>query len=567
MGSPQPCQDRAVARAIRAQENTIMQTPSGGERAPMPAATSVDPLLAMHVQPRAIATLSAFGRQARLHSKEQIRRLAEGIRTFGFLVPVLVDDAGKVLAGNGRIEAAKHLGMDTVPTIALHHLDEAAKRAFVIAENRLAELAEWDDEVLRLELEELSGLDLGFSIDLTGFQEVEIEGLIFAQKPTPKKADAIPAPAAKPVSRLGDVWRLGDHRLICGDATDRAVIDALMQGETAQAAFTDPPYNVAIDGHVSTGDSHREFVMASGEMSDAEFEAFLTSTFERLRDGLQSGGVAFVCMDWRHMDHVGRARASAGLELLNLVVWDKTLGGMGSFYRSRHELVFVFRMPGAAHLNRVCLGAHGRDRHNVWTYEGMIGAGRAKARARSLHPTVKPAAMVRDALLDCTAKGDRVLDLFCGSGTILVAAEEIGRRARAVELDPIYVDVAVRRWEAFSGKQACLDANGATFAQIAVTRASELASSAPQFPHELAPPELAPPEMAPPERAPPGLTPSELAPSELAHPEWARPELTAHHGTGSAAEPLSRAPRRIDGRAVGVTAATRRRVRAEAGHG
>lgn len=285
-------------------------------------------------------------------------------------------------------------------------------------------------------------------------------------------------PDGPATNRPGDLWVMGEHRLICGDATDPTVVSALLGDDLAQAVFTDPPYNVAIKGHVTSNTAHGEFVMASGEMSDAAFDAFLTDVLERVKQSLVPGGLAYVCMDWRHMEHLGRARAAVGLDLLNLVVWDKLQGGMGSFYRSRHELVYVLKKPGRAHRNRVELGKHGRNRHNVWPYEGMIGAGRGKARARAMHPTVKPTALVRDALLDCTAKGDVVLDLFAGSGTTLVAAHEIGRRARMVELDPRYADTTIARWEAFAGAQARLAATGETFLAVQSRRRDEAAQIA-----------------------------------------------------------------------------------------
>lgn len=432
------------------------------------------------------SSLAAFGRKSRTHSKTQIAMIRQAIQTFGFDVPVLVDADKKVLAGNARVEAAIQEGMPLVPTVELAHLTPAQKRAFVIAENRLSELSGWDKEVLRIEFEELGALDLDFSLEVTGFLEPEIDAIVFGDDTDGPGHKVLPLPSV-PVSRVGDLWLLGDQKLLCGDSTSAASLETLLGNEQVRAVFTDAPYNVRIAGHVTGGGKFDEFVMASGEMSDAEFTEFLANSLEQIAARLMPGGVAYFCMDWRHISNVLDAVKVTDLEHINLVVWDKQLGGMGSWYRSRHELIFVFRKPGAAHLNRVQLGKHGRDRHNVWCYPGVNGFGSDKAREREMHPTCKPLTLVRDAILDCSGKGDLVLDLFSGSGTTIMAAQAAGRRGAAIDLDPRYVDTGVIRWQDHTGQEARLAATGQTFCEVRGQRAARASS-------ELAP--LEPPETA-----------------------------------------------------------------------
>jgi DNA modification methylase len=411
-----------------------------------------------------ISELTSYGRRARVHDSRQIEQLANSIATFGFVVPVVVDEGGRVLAGHARLEAARKAGLTEAPTVCVSHLSPEQKRAFIIADNRLAELASWDVETLRIEFAELGELQLDFDISVTGFNEMEIDAIVF--EGAAGEAEIIPEPPTQAVSEKGDLWLLGEHRLLCDDALSQSALDCLLDGEQVRTVFTDPPYNVPISGNVTKSKAHGEFVMASGEMSTEAFQDFLNSSSCQIARSLACGGLAYVCMDWRHYGQLLIAVQSADLEVVNLIVWDKTCGGMGSFYRSRHELILLVRRRGAAHLNRVKLGRHGRDRHNVWTYEGVSGFGKSKARERAMHPTVKPMIMVRDALLDSTARGDVVLDLFGGSGTTLIAAEVSRRRARVMELDPRYVDVTVGRWEALAGKPARLAGTNETFSQV-----------------------------------------------------------------------------------------------------
>lgn len=422
--------------------------------------------------------LAPFARKLRIHKKKDIAALAGAIQTFGFLVPVLIDQDAKIVSGSGRVEAARQLGMAQVPCIRVTHLNADTLRVFRIAENQLGLLAGWDNEALGLELQDLSGIDLGFSLEITGFSAAKIDSLILQGDNGGENADVLPDVPVEPVSELGDLWLLGEHRLLCADATKPESMSALLEGEPVRVVVTDPPYNVEVAGHITGSGKHAEFVMASGEMTEDEFTVFLTKVLKQVRDTLVDGGLCYFCMDWRHMANTLAAAASAGMELLNLIVWDKTAGGMGSFYRSRHELIFLFRKPGASHLNRVELGKHGRNRANVWTYEGVNGFGAAKAKAREMHPTVKPMALIRDAILDSSGRGDVVMDLFSGSGTTLIAAEQSRRRGRATELDPRYVDVGVLRWQDYTGQEARLASTGLTFREVRAQRQKERQAAA-----------------------------------------------------------------------------------------
>lgn len=441
-----------------------------------PARTNAPTLpanLKLAIEYRSIQDLKPLSRRLKIHKKRDIDALATAIQTFGFVVPVVIDGKDRIVSGNGRLDAARQLGLAEVPCIRVTHLDADALRVFRIAENQLGQLAGWDNEALGLELKELSDLDLGFSLEVTGLSLAKIDSLILEGDGGGENADVLPDRPTEPVSEVGDLWILGDHRLYCADATDPASMTALLQGEAVRVVVTDPPYNVEVAGHITGAGLHDEFVMASGEMSEDEFTTFLTRVLERSRDVLIEGGLCYFCMDWRHMANTLDAAKAAGMELLNLIVWDKTAGGMGSFYRSRHELVFLFRKPGAGHLNRVELGKHGRNRANVWTYEGVNGFGAKKAKAREMHPTVKPMALIRDAILDSSGRDEVVLDLFSGSGTTLIAAEQSRRRGRATELDPRYVDVGVIRWQDYTGREARLASTGQTFREVRAQRLAQ----------------------------------------------------------------------------------------------
>ena len=317
--------------------------------------------------------LKPYDRNARTHSAKQIAQIAASIKAFGFNNPVLIDKDGGIIAGHGRVEAGKQLGLKTVPCVHLDHLDDAQKRAYILADNKLAEKAGWDPEILKIELQHLTSLDLDFDVTVTGFEMAEIDVLLSDAVPEADPADEVPEFTPGPaVTRLGDIWQIGRHRLICGDSTKSETYDRLLDGASAQMVFTDPPYNVKIDGHVSGlgGVKHREFAMASGEMTTSEFATFLADVFANLVGHAIDGATHFICMDWRHMSEVLAAAAPIYSEFKNLCVWSKTNGGMGSLYRSQHELVFVYKSGRAPHINNVELGKHGRYRTNVWSYAG-----------------------------------------------------------------------------------------------------------------------------------------------------------------------------------------------------
>jgi DNA modification methylase len=404
--------------------------------------------------------LRPWPRNARTHSHKQIRQIAESIRRFGFTNPVLIDAEDRILAGHGRVHAARELGMATAPCLRVDHMSLAEKRAYVLADNKLALNAGWDEELLALELKELMAADIDFSVNVTGFSIAELDQLIEGlapEEPGDPGDHRLPDPAQVPSRcQSGDIWRLGPHRLICGDALDPAVVATLLDGEKAEMVFTDPPYNVAIDGNVSGLGKvrHREFAMASGEMTREEFVAFLSTAFANLMTHSCDGSIHLVCMDWRHMGEMLEAGAANYSELKNLIVWVKDNGGMGSFYRSRHELIFAFKNGDTPHINSFELGQHGRYRTNVWEYRGVNTLKAGRLNELALHPTVKPVAMVADAMKDVSRRGGIVLDLFGGSGSTLIAAHKTGRRARLCELDPIYCDRMLRRWEIFAKDDA-----------------------------------------------------------------------------------------------------------------
>ena len=407
---------------------------------------------------RSVSTLTPWARNARTHSKKQIRQIAASIRQFGFTNPVLIDEAGTILAGHGRVAAAKLLGMGKVPCLRIDHMSEDEKRAYVLADNKLALNAGWDEDLLAAELGALLSVDLHFEVGITGFSIPEIDGILEAVEPEDlgdPKDDVIPGEAPSRV-RPGEVWRLGAHRLICGNALDSGVVATLMEGEQARMVFTDPPYNVPIDGHAGGLGKikRREFAVASGEMNVDEFKGFLQSAFERLVEHSVDGSIHYICMDWRHIPEILAAGEAVFDELKNLIVWAKDNGGMGTFYRSRHELIFAFKHGTAPHVNTFELGQHGRYRTNVWQYRGVNTMRAGRMEELALHPTVKPVQMIADAIRDVSGRGEIVLDVFGGSGSTLIAAEKTGRRARLCEIDPVYCDRIIARWQTYAKDDA-----------------------------------------------------------------------------------------------------------------
>lgn len=406
----------------------------------------------LEIRYRPVAELTPDPNNARTHPKRQIEQLKASIEAFGFTNPILADETGAMIAGHGRLIAATALGMRDVPVITLEGLSGPQKRALRLADNKIALNAGWDVEILQAELADLASVDVDIDPILTGFSTGEIDVILDgADDPDDEVIPAVPKTSR---TRPGDIWVLGGHRLGCGDSRDTAFLQRVMgAGAQADAAFLDPPYNVKISGHANAKGRHPEFAMASGEMDEAGFRAFLTETLGAATRASRDGAVHFICMDWRHMDDVavvGRALYGARL---NLCIWNKSNAGMGSLYRSKHELVFVYRVGDAPHLNMVELGKHGRNRTNVWDYASVNSLKGSRREDLALHPTVKPTGLVADAIRDVTKHGELVLDTFLGSGTTLIAAERTGRRFRGCDIDPGYVDVALDRWSALTGQE------------------------------------------------------------------------------------------------------------------
>lgn len=402
-------------------------------------------------------------RNARTHSKKQIKQIAESIRRFGFNNPILIDDNFGVIAGHSRLQAAKQLGLLEVPVVCLSHLSGTETRAYMLADNKIALNAGWDSELLALELGALADLlpDVDLDLEVTGFEMGEIDILLAdheAPAPTPSDEDSLTEPLDVIVARSGDIWHLGDHQILCGDARDSEAISALFTGQAASLVLTDPPYNVRVQGHVGGRGKtkHSEFAFASGEMSDLEFKDFLRDSVKVMQCHSEDGALLYVFMDWRHIEALLSVGRDLTLALKNICVWNKTTPGQGSFYRSAHELVTVFAKPGSTTINNVQLGKFGRNRSNVWTYPGVNTFQTGKGGDLAFHPTVKPVAMIAEALKDASRHGEIVFDPFLGSGTTLLAADKVGRRCYGVEFESKYIDIAIRRWQQLTGKDAVL---------------------------------------------------------------------------------------------------------------
>ncbi len=383
----------------------------------------------------------------------------------GFTNPVIVDEHGRILAGHGRVAAARKLGMTEVPTVCLAGLSEAEKRAYALADNRVALDAGWDAELVKSELAYIAELDLEFDLTLTGFETAEIDLALDGPVSPDDPADRLDGLGGPAVCRPGDLWILDRHRLLCGDALDPASYQQLLGTKRAQLVFTDPPYNVPIDGHACGLGRvrHADFAMASGEMSAEAFIAFLRQALTLHVAHSCDGALHYVCMDWRHMAELLAAGSGLYSELKNLCVWTKDNGGMGSLYRSQHELVFVHKLGTGPHINNVELGRFGRNRSNVWSYPGVGSLNGGRRDELALHPTVKPIALVADVILDASRRGGIILDGFAGSGTTILAAERTGRCGCGIELEPAYVDVAIRRWQQMTGGVARHAATGHRF--------------------------------------------------------------------------------------------------------
>ena len=422
---------------------------------------------ALKIETLPIRDLRANPNNARLHPTTQIEKLARAIHDFGFLIPALIDERSATIAGHARIEAAEKCGLTTVPCVRANHLSEAQKRAFTIADNRLAEDARWDFQLVARELEFLQ--NEGIDLQITGFEVSQIESL-FATDALSSAAEDDPIPALAPdliITKPNDVWILGEQRLLCGDARRPESFAMLLDGRKANLVFADPPYYLKICGPVSGKGriKHREFAEASGEKTSAQFAKFLEDAFSLLAEHSTNGAIQFICTDWRHLDEMLAAGRRVYSELKNLVVWSKNNAGLGSFYRSQHELILVWKNGRGKHTNNVQLGKHGRNRTNVWTYPGTNSFGADRLTDLARHPTAKPVALVSDAILDFSRRGDLVLDSFGGSGTTLIACERTGRKARLIEIDPAYCDQTIRRWQKLTGSIA-VNSAGISFNQL-----------------------------------------------------------------------------------------------------
>lgn len=415
-----------------------------------------------------IGQIHASADNPRSHKDRQIKALAKSIQSFGFNMPIAVDAQGTVLAGHARLEAAKRLGMEKVPVICLDHLSAEQAKAFMIADNRLSEMSSWDGQLLRVHLKELSAVDLDFDLEAIGFTMGEIDLWIEGEEGDNDSSDDefLQNQDGPAISQLGDLWLLGPHRLLCANSQETQSFERLMNGESAGMVITDPPFNVKIQGHVGGKGKirHREFVMASGEMSSPEFTQFLQTAFRLLVRHSSPGSIHAIFMDWRHLLEIISAGQQTYSALLNLCVWVKNQAGMGSLYRSQHELVLIYKNGKARHQNNVQLGRFGRYRSNVWQYGGIQAMRHGEeGDLLAMHPTVKPVRMIADAILDCSRRGDIVLDPFLGSGTALLAAQRTGRHCYGMELDPVYMDTAIRRWQNMTGEDAVDAVTGKIF--------------------------------------------------------------------------------------------------------
>lgn len=421
-----------------------------------------------------VAALTPNPDNARLYSDKQIAQLSANIERFGFLVPVIIDARNIVVAGNGRLEAARKIRLDEIPVIRANFLSEQERRAYALADNRLSELSEWDEDVLQSELEIL--FEGGLDITEIGFSTADLDFAIVEEEPelAANKAEEIvlPDPASDAVTQPGDLWVVGPHRLVCGSSLDTLVWEQLLEGSIADIVFADPPYNVPINGHVSGTGQHREFAFASGEMTAPEFTHFLRTMFRNCVRFSRDGSIHYHCIDWRHLREMHDAADGVYDQLKQLIVWNKGHGAMGTFYRSQHELVLVFKNGKARHINNFGLGETGRYRTNVVDYAGCNTFRKGREADLAAHSTVKPTPMVADFLLDCSNRGDLVVDPFLGSGTTLLAEHKTKRRGAAIEIDPLYVDTALARIKAMSDLEPVLDGDGRTFVEIAAERSN-----------------------------------------------------------------------------------------------
>ncbi len=417
---------------------------------------------------------------ARIHSPEKLTALSAAIRRYGTIDPIIVDQDYTIISGMARWMVCRELGIAEVPVIFIEHLSPIEVRALRIAMGRFPEWATWDRDQLRIELPEIVATLPELAMEEIGFSIQEVDRLIaIPDQHEPDPADDIPPePSAPPISMSGDIWKLDQHLVLCGDALEADSYNRLLDNTAVRLVLTDPPYNVPVNGHVTKRiGKFDEFAMASGELTPDQFSQFLRRAFGLIARVSLDGAIAFIFIDWRHARLLQEAADGVLFELKNHIVWVKNAPALGSFYRSQHEFVLVYKIAEGKHVNNFALGQHGRTRTNVWHYAGMSSFGTGREEALALHATPKPIAMLVDAILDCSHPGDLVLDPFGGSGSTLIAAERARRRARLIEISPTYVDTIVRRWERFSGEHAVLLGTNQSFTEVAQTRGLELAAA------------------------------------------------------------------------------------------
>ena len=423
------------------------------------------------------AELRPAQRRMRSNDPIQAARLDQSIIEFGMCSPIIISQDRLIIHGHGIWEAAQRAGLVRVPTIVADHLSSGQQRLLGIALNRLGETANWDEVALAEELGEL--LELDEDVLVTGFELAEIDALLLLDSEAEHAGadtgeDALPELGEQAVSRPGDLWQLGNHLLLQGDALDAGSYQRLFRdGEFARIVLTDEPFNVRIAGNVTGKKHHAEFAMASGELSREEFSAFNRTWMDHCASVLITGGLLGTFIDWRSVEIVLATGRELGLDLLNIIVWEKTNGDQGSLWRSQHELLPFFKKGAAPHVNNIQLGRFGRWRSNVWTYPGGSSVGSEAQMHSNNHPTVKPRALLEDALLDVSNRGEIVLDPFAGSGSTLLAAEVAGRVCRAIEIDGRYSDLIIARWQTLTGVAAVLSETGEAFAEVAVRRTGQ----------------------------------------------------------------------------------------------
>ena len=460
---------RRTAKAAAKGSSTDIEQLTPDERA------ALDKASACQVTRWRTDQLHPSSRHAREHGDEKITALAASIRRFRSIEPLLIDENGAIISGVARWLACRELGIAEVPCIVVSHLTDAEVRALRIAAGAFPLWADWDREKLRVELPTIIAELPDLAMQEIGLSVPVVDGLLAPFLHDDDPADEIPEmnEGHPPVSRHGDLWQLGPHLVLCGDARAAQSYDRLLGNVAVHLVLSDPPYNVKVNGHVTKRvGKFDEFAMASGEMSDDAFREFLSTVFRHIASVSAAGAIAFVFIDWRHARLMQEAADGVFCEFKNTIVWVKDTPALGTFYRSQHELVLVYKIAEGKHVNNFSLGQHGRTRSNVWRYAGMSSFGAGRDAALAQHATPKPVAMLIDAILDCSNPGDIVLDPFGGAGSILIAAERIHRRARLIEINPIYVDTIVRRWEALTGGRAVLHETEQTFAEVASERRS-----------------------------------------------------------------------------------------------